>query len=50
LDFLYTQYGNWDQTLTAYHRGIAGLENYMEENGHAKSMYATEILKASQKN
>lgn len=45
LEFLYSQYDDWDKTLTAYHRGIAGLENYIEENGHAESSYATEILK-----
>ncbi|HLQ71413.1 MAG TPA: transglycosylase SLT domain-containing protein [Bacillota bacterium] len=50
LDFLYSQYENWDKTLTAYHRGIGGLESYIERNGHAKSKYATEILEASQKN
>ncbi|HLR03868.1 MAG TPA: transglycosylase SLT domain-containing protein [Virgibacillus sp.] len=44
LDFLHEQYDNWHQALTAYHRGINGLDKYMEKNGHAKSEYATEIL------
>ncbi|MFZ3578624.1 lytic transglycosylase domain-containing protein [Virgibacillus sp. DJP39] len=44
LDFLKEQYGNWNKALTAYHRGMGGLENYVEQNGHAKSWYALEIL------
>lgn len=44
LDFLYEQYGNWNMALTAYHRGMGGLENFMEENGHGKSWYSAEIL------
>ncbi|MBU9713653.1 lytic transglycosylase domain-containing protein [Bacillus tamaricis] len=43
LDFLYKQYGDWDHALTAYHRGIGGLQNYIARNGHAKSWYAVEI-------
>ncbi|TMW73830.1 lytic transglycosylase domain-containing protein [Alteribacter natronophilus] len=43
LDFLYSRYGDWDQALTAYHRGIYGMENYVEENGDARSWYAVEI-------
>lgn len=49
LDFLYDQYDNWNETLTAYHRGIAGLEKYIEKNGHAKSEYATDIMNAVKK-
>ncbi|WP_242057491.1 transglycosylase SLT domain-containing protein [Halobacillus yeomjeoni] len=43
LDFLHHEYGNWDEALTAYHRGMGGLEQYKQENGHAKSWYAKEI-------
>ncbi|NGP43541.1 lytic transglycosylase domain-containing protein [Bacillaceae bacterium SIJ1] len=43
LDFLHERYDNWDQTLTAYHRGIFGMHNYVKENGDAKSWYATQI-------
>ncbi|MBM7569646.1 transglycosylase SLT domain-containing protein [Aquibacillus albus] len=43
LDFLYHQYENWDETLTAYHRGIQGLKTYKKNNGHAKSDYAVTI-------
>ncbi|WP_416149344.1 lytic transglycosylase domain-containing protein [Salipaludibacillus sp. HK11] len=43
LDFLYEEYGDWDHALTAYHRGMYGLEQYIEENGDAKSWYAVEI-------
>ncbi|PYZ94277.1 lytic transglycosylase [Salipaludibacillus keqinensis] len=43
LDFLYQQYEDWDYALTAYHRGIYGLEQYIEDNGDAKSWYAVEI-------
>ncbi|MBU9712088.1 transglycosylase SLT domain-containing protein [Bacillus tamaricis] len=43
LDFLYQQYGDWNHALTAYHRGIYGLEQYIEENGHAESWYAVLI-------
>ncbi|MGP4061691.1 transglycosylase SLT domain-containing protein [Halobacillus sp. H74] len=43
LDFLKSKYENWDEALTAYHRGMGGLEQYKEENGHAESWYAEEI-------
>ncbi|UOQ86025.1 lytic transglycosylase domain-containing protein [Gracilibacillus salinarum] len=49
LDFLYDQYNNWDETLTAYNRGMAGLEQYKLHNGHAKSSYATTIQKNASK-
>ncbi|WP_258871080.1 transglycosylase SLT domain-containing protein, partial [Halobacillus trueperi] len=35
LDFLQNKYDNWDEALTAYHRGMGGLNEYKEENGHA---------------
>ncbi|ADU31040.1 lytic transglycosylase domain-containing protein [Evansella cellulosilytica] len=47
LDFLYSQYGDWDHALTAYHRGIGGMQNYIERNGHARSWYAVEIQEAA---
>ncbi|MBM7554749.1 lytic transglycosylase domain-containing protein [Thalassobacillus pellis] len=43
LNFLHDQYGNWNEALTAYHRGMGGLKNYKQENGHARSWYAVEI-------
>ncbi|GGC91899.1 hypothetical protein GCM10007216_23290 [Thalassobacillus devorans] len=43
LDYLHEKYGNWNEALTAYHRGVGGLENYKKENGHARSWYAVEI-------
>ncbi|GAE34399.1 lytic transglycosylase domain-containing protein [Halalkalibacter akibai] len=43
LDFLYQHYNDWDSALTAYHRGMGGLENYIDNNGHAKSNYAVTI-------
>ncbi|MGJ9381724.1 lytic transglycosylase domain-containing protein [Salipaludibacillus sp. CF4.18] len=43
LEFLHNEYGDWNHALTAYHRGMTGLENYKDENGHAKSEYAVEI-------
>ncbi|MDL4841527.1 transglycosylase SLT domain-containing protein [Aquibacillus rhizosphaerae] len=43
LDFLHNQYDNWDEALTAYHRGMQGMEQYKEDNGHAKSNYAIRI-------
>ncbi|WP_221565605.1 lytic transglycosylase domain-containing protein [Alkalihalobacillus sp. TS-13] len=43
LDYLYSKYDNWDKALTAYHRGIYGMEKYIQEKGHAKSWYAEEI-------
>lgn len=43
LDFLYKRYGDWDHALTAYHRGMYGLEQYVDKRGHAKSWYAEEI-------
>lgn len=45
LDFLSNRYnGDWDKALTAYHRGMGGLKNFIKVNGHAKSWYAKEIL------
>ncbi|MFQ3542755.1 transglycosylase SLT domain-containing protein [Halobacillus rhizosphaerae] len=43
LDYLHDKYGNWDEALTAYNRGVAGLKEYKAENGHAKSGYAKTI-------
>lgn len=43
LDFLHHEYGNWDEALTAYHRGMGGLEQFKEENGHAESWYSEKI-------
>ncbi|SFJ20302.1 Transglycosylase SLT domain-containing protein [Halobacillus dabanensis] len=43
LDFLKHEYKNWDEALTAYHRGMGGLKEYKKENGHAESWYAVEI-------
>nr|WP_184664481.1 transglycosylase SLT domain-containing protein [Texcoconibacillus texcoconensis] len=48
LDFLYDKYEDWDHALTAYHRGIYGLEQYIEDHGHAKSWYAEEIQEKAQ--
>ncbi|WP_112181330.1 transglycosylase SLT domain-containing protein [Paraliobacillus zengyii] len=43
LDFLHHEYDNWDEALTAYHRGMSGMETYKESNGTAKSDYANKI-------
>ncbi|MCM2677825.1 lytic transglycosylase domain-containing protein [Alkalicoccobacillus plakortidis] len=43
LDYLYNEYEDWDYALTAYNRGMTGLEKYIENNGHAKSEYAVTI-------
>lgn len=43
LDHLYGEFGNWDEALTAYHRGIAGMKNYKTKNGTARSEYARVI-------
>lgn len=43
LDYLENRYGNWDEALTAYHRGMSGLQIFIDQKGHAKSWYATEI-------
>lgn len=50
LDFLYSQYGDWDYALTAYHRGIYGMQQFVEDNGHAKSWYAVEIQESAAEN
>ncbi|MET3682429.1 soluble lytic murein transglycosylase-like protein [Alkalibacillus flavidus] len=50
LDHLYGEYGNWDEALTAYHRGIGGLEQYRAKNGHAESWYAVEIQEKADEN
>lgn len=44
LDYLENRYGDWNKALTAYHRGMSGLETFIEAKGHAKSWYAKEIL------
>lgn len=49
LSFLYNQYEDWDHALTAYHRGMYGLEKYINENGHAESWYAVEIQENADK-
>ncbi|WP_173916125.1 lytic transglycosylase domain-containing protein [Halobacillus sp. Marseille-Q1614] len=43
LDYLHNKYNNWNEALTAYHRGMGGLKQYKEENGDADSWYAEEI-------
>jgi soluble lytic murein transglycosylase-like protein len=43
LDYLHSRYKNWDKALTAYHRGMGGMESFLEEKGHAKSWYAQKI-------
>lgn len=43
LDYLHQEYGNWNEALTAYHRGMGGLETYIQKHGHAKSWYAVTI-------
>lgn len=50
LDFLYKEYGDWNHALTAYHRGMYGLEQYIEDNGDAKSWYAVEIQENAENN
>lgn len=44
LDYLYEKYDDWNHALTAYHRGMTGLKNYIEDNGDAESWYAVEII------
>ncbi|HET7579361.1 MAG TPA: lytic transglycosylase domain-containing protein [Bacillales bacterium] len=43
LDFLHDRYGNWNEALTAYNRGIYGLKSYMQKHGDSKSDYAMTI-------
>ncbi len=43
LDYLYDKYENWDEALTAYNRGIGGLEAYVSEEGTPKSGYSEKI-------
>lgn len=49
LDYLYNKYESWDETLTAYHRGMTGLKQYKLKNGHANSQYASRIQTNAQK-
>ncbi|WP_240468749.1 transglycosylase SLT domain-containing protein [Gracilibacillus sp. YIM 98692] len=49
LDYLHDQYENWDETLTAYHRGMAGMEQYKLQKGHANSQYARTIQTKAEK-
>jgi soluble lytic murein transglycosylase-like protein len=50
LDFLHKRYDeNWDKALTAYNRGIFGLESYIQKYGHAKSSYAVKIQNGANK-
>lgn len=48
LEFLHQEYGDWNHALTAYHRGMTGLENYIDDNGDAKSWYAVEIQESAE--
>lgn len=50
LDYLQEKYNNWDKTLTAYHRGIGGLEAYEDKHGNAESWYALEIQENAEEN
>jgi hypothetical protein len=49
LDFLFKRYGDWDHTLTAYHRGMYGLEKFINNRGHSKSWYSEEIQENAKK-
>ncbi|MFC4738137.1 lytic transglycosylase domain-containing protein [Bacillus daqingensis] len=49
LDYLYEKYGDWDYALTAYHRGMSGMEAYVEENGDPASWYAVEIQEEAER-
>ncbi|SEN55481.1 Transglycosylase SLT domain-containing protein [Amphibacillus marinus] len=49
LDFLYHKYDNWDEALTAYNRGMTGMENYKAANGSARSQYADQILRRAER-
>ncbi|MFZ4452009.1 lytic transglycosylase domain-containing protein [Salibacterium aidingense] len=49
LDYLHDKYNDWDQALTAYHRGVGGLEAYKSRHGNAESWYAEEIQKKADK-
>lgn len=49
LDYLHAKYDDWDKALTAYHRGMYGLEQYIQKEGHAKSWYAKEIQEKAEK-
>ena len=40
LDYLHDQYQDWNQALTAYHRGMTGMEKYKQRTGTARSEYA----------
>ncbi|SDN42693.1 lytic transglycosylase domain-containing protein [Alkalicoccus daliensis] len=44
LEYLYDKYDDWNHALTAYHRGMTGLQEYIADNGDAKSWYAVEII------
>ncbi|WP_053219157.1 transglycosylase SLT domain-containing protein [Virgibacillus senegalensis] len=50
LDYLHNEYGNWEEALTAYHRGMSGMEKFVRKNGDAKSWYAMEILSNAKAN
>ncbi|MCF6137938.1 lytic transglycosylase domain-containing protein [Pseudalkalibacillus berkeleyi] len=49
LDYLHAKYDDWDKALTAYHRGMYGLEKYIQKEGHAESWYAKEIQQKAEK-
>lgn len=48
LDFLHHRYGNWNQALTAYNRGIYGMKQYEKEHGNFKSHYVLKIEQLAQ--
>jgi soluble lytic murein transglycosylase-like protein len=49
LSYLYGRYNNWHDTLTAYNRGINGLEKFKERTGSSRSTYSRRILDRTQK-
>lgn len=49
LNFLYGEYGDWSEALTAYNRGMGGLQQYMNQHGHANSEYAMTIKEKTSK-
>ncbi len=45
LSYLYSRFDNWHDALTAYNRGIHGLEKFKERTGSSRSVYSRKILK-----
>lgn len=46
LDYLHGRYNDWQRTLTAYNKGIGGLQSFERRHGTSRSLYSRSILRS----